>query len=236
MLWSELSRTQLRDVLPEALVVVPIGAIEQHGPHLPTWTDTLIVSTVVGRAVGDDDRYVVTPTVAFGASDHHLPFGGTLSLSVETLQTVLLDLARSIAADGGRRVAFVNGHGGNRGACRSAAAAASIRYDVAVGYTDYWSLWQPSDDGPRWPGHAGRFETSLIQAIRPDLVRSAPHRDPAPSPIESDGWDVHSERSWLGMDGFTDDPSAATAADGAKWLDALVAALAERLAELASTL
>lgn len=231
MLWSELSRGQLRDALTEALVVVPIGAIEQHGPHLPTWTDSLIVETVVRRAAADDDRYVVTPTVAFGASDHHLPFGATLSLSVETLHAVLLDLARSIAVDGGRRIAFVNGHGGNRGACRSAAAAASTRHDVAVGYLDYWSLWQPSDP-PKWPGHAGRFETSLVRAIRPDLVRPVPPRDPVPPPAEADGWEVYDEQLWLGIDGFTDDPALATAEDGAKWLDALVAALAARLGEL----
>jgi len=236
MLWPELSRTQLREVLPDALVVVPIGAIEQHGPHLPTWTDTLIVSTLVGRAAGNDDRYVVTPAVAFGASDHHLPFGGTLSMSVETLHAVLLDLVRSIAADGGQRIAFVNGHGGNRGVCRSAAAAASTRYDLSVAYLDYWSLWQPSAGAPRWPGHAGQFETSLARAIRPDLVRPVPHRDPTPSPIESDGWDVHSGQSWLGIDGYTDDPAAASAEDGEKWLVELVAALADRLAELARTL
>src|SRR5579875_3449265 len=119
-LWGHSTRATLGAVLPDALVVVPVGAVEQHGPHLPTSTDALVVTEVVEeasrRAAGQSSRaLVVTPTVCFGASDHHLPFGGTLSFTVETMTSVLLDTCRSIARDGGRRVLLVNGHGGNRG-------------------------------------------------------------------------------------------------------------------------
>jgi creatinine amidohydrolase len=230
MLWRESTRGGLRDVLPSSVVVVPIGAIEQHGPYLPVWTDSLIVSTVVSRAAGDD--CVVAPTVSFGASDHHLPFGGTLSLSVETMLAVLLDLARSVALGGGRRLALVNGHGGNRGVCHAAAAAASTRYDLSVAYLDYWSVWQPAVDAPPWPGHAGRFETALVRAIRPDLVGDIPLRASVPDLPDDPGWDVHTEQLWHDIDGYTDDPSLATEQDGRQWLDALVAGLASRLAAL----
>lgn len=230
MLWRESTREALRDALPDSAVVVPVGAIEQHGPYLPVWTDSLIVSTLVTAAAGE--QCVVAPTVSFGASDHHLPFGGTLSLSVETMLAVLLDLARSVATCGGRRLAFVNGHGGNRGVCHAAAAAAATRFDLTVSYLDYWSVWHPGAGAPPWPGHAGRFETALVRAIRPDLVGAAPPRERVPVLPEHPGWDLHSEQLWHDIDGYTDDPSLATEQDGKQWLDALVAALHTRLAQL----
>lgn len=230
MLWRDSTREALRAAVPDAVVVVPVGAIEQHGPYLPVWTDSLIVSTVVSRAAGPN--CVVAPTVSFGASDHHLPFGGTLSLSVETMLAVLLDLARSVATGGGRRLALVNGHGGNRGVCQAAAAAASTRYDLTVSYLDYWSVWHPGVGAPRWPGHAGRFETALVRAIRPDLVGDIPLRADVPVLPDDPGWDVHTEQLWHDIDGYTDDPSLATEQDGKQWLESLVAALTSRLAEL----
>ncbi|MGH3587728.1 MAG: creatininase family protein, partial [Pseudonocardia sp.] len=97
-IWNELTREQLGAVLPDALVVLPVGATEQHGPHLATGTDALVVDAVARAAVaaaGTDRDLVLAPTLPFGASDHHLPFGGTLSLRVETMTEVVLDLARS---------------------------------------------------------------------------------------------------------------------------------------------
>lgn len=232
MLWHEMDRDALRRLLPESLVVVPVGAVEQHGPHLPTWTDALIVETVVRRAAVSG-RFIVTPTVSFGASDHHLPFGGTLSLSAETMLAVLVDLCRSVAVCGGRRVALVNGHGGNRGACAAAAAAAASRYGLRIGYADYWTMWQPGGDMPPWPGHGGRFEASLVRAIRPELIHDVPLREVVPLVADPAGWEIHDRQSWRDIDGYTDDPALATARDGAVWLDALVAALASRLEELA---
>jgi creatinine amidohydrolase len=230
MLWHELNRTALREVLPDALVVVPVGAIEQHGPYLPTWTDSLIVETVVRRAAGSS--VLVTPTLSVGASDHHLPFGGTLSLSAQTMMAVLVDVAQSVARCGGRRMALVNGHGGNRGVCAAAAATAAAHYDVTVSCTDYWSLWRPDGEVPPWPGHAGRFETALVRAIRPDLVGEIPPREKVPAVRETAGWNVHSAQVWRDIDGYTDDPSMATESEGRDWLAALIAALATRLEDL----
>ncbi|MFC5826268.1 creatininase family protein [Nonomuraea insulae] len=131
--WTELTRERLTDLLPDSLVVLPVGAVEQHGPHLPTWTDALLVTTVVERALDiTSARTVLAPTVMTGASDQHLPFGGTLSLRPETLLAVLLDLARSVAECGGRRLVLVNGHGGNQGACTDAASAAVVRYGLST--------------------------------------------------------------------------------------------------------
>ncbi|MGA8117034.1 MAG: creatininase family protein, partial [Actinocatenispora sp.] len=178
---------------------------------------------------------VLAPTIPVGASDHHLPFGGTLSLSPETLQAVLLDLARSVAAGGGRRLVIVNGHGGNRGVCHAAAAAASTRHGLAVGYLDYWTLLDASGD-PRVPGHAGEFETSMVLAVRPELVRSRTPRDePRWVPVVRNV-DIYSGAVWRDIEGYTDDPARADAGQGDAWLETCVATLSDRLIDLAVTL
>lgn len=242
--WDEQNRSRLTEVLPEALVVLPIGATEQHGPYLPTGTDAFAVRTVVelaaARARSCSRPIVIAPTLAYGASDHHFPFGGTLSLTPETLHAVLLDVARSVAECGGRRLVIVNGHGGNHGVAHSAGAAACNRYDVVVATTDYWRLLPPpsdaADDGVAVPGHAGAFETSLMLAVRPELVPERPARDELGRASGVDGFDLHSKASWSGMEGFTDDPSLARAADGEARLTELAGLLADRLVTLATVL
>lgn len=244
--WVEQTRETLNEVLPEALVLLPIGATEQHGPFLPTGTDHLMAQTVVERATaiadakGDVGRpLVIAPTVATGASDHHLPFGGTLSLTPETLHAVLLDLARSVAESGGKRLVIVNGHGGNHGVAHAAGAAASNRYDIHVATTDYWQLL-PSDasKGTNTPGHAGAFEASLVLATYPDLVKERPTRKDVPDTIPEtlDGFVLHSKAIWSNMSGYTDDPADASATNGEAWLAAIAGNLADKLVELAKAL
>ncbi|GAB3419939.1 creatininase family protein [Flindersiella endophytica] len=241
--WQELDRETLRELLPEALVVLPIGATEQHGPHLATGTDALLAGTVAERAIArmaDSPRpLILAPTIPVGASDHHLPFSGTLSLRVETLLDLLLDLARSVAACGGQRMVIVNGHGGNRGVCSAAAAAASTRHDIAVAYLDYWSLIRGTDaaaDDVNVPGHAGEFETSLVMAVDPALVKDRTERDIVPAQPAVDSVEIAVQSAWTVIQGFTDDPARATAVQGQAWLDHLSVELSTRLVQLAKTL
>jgi creatinine amidohydrolase len=239
--WASCTRALLSDILPEALVVLPVGATEQHGPHLPTGTDALIVSAVAGeavrRAAGASARdLVLAPTVPFGASDHHFPFGGTLSLRTETTTSVLLDLLRSVREAGGARVLLVNGHGGNRGPCHSAAHAASTRYGLHVGYLDYWSLLAGDPDAARIPGHAGAFETSMVSHLRPGAVGPAPAPGPRPHRPGADDVVLHSEALWRAIDGYSDQPADASAQDGARWFEACARALAARITDLAGSL
>ncbi|GAA3513499.1 creatininase family protein [Actinocatenispora rupis] len=242
--WQQTDRDRLAAVLPEALVVLPVGTVEQHGPHLPTGTDAMIAGAVaaaaVQRAAADAPRdLVLAPTVPFGASDHHFAFGATLSLSPETTTAVLNDLARSVAADGGRRLVLVNGHGGNRGPCHSAAASAATRHGLAVAYLDYWELFPHhafSADPPNVPGHAGRFESALIAHLHPELVGTLPDRAAQPAVPEAANVTVHTPRLWHTIDGYTDRPAAATGTDGAAWFGALADALADRLVTLARDL
>jgi creatinine amidohydrolase len=237
--WHHSNRTHLAELLPEAIVVLPVGATEQHGPHLATGTDWILAEAVSAEAaVLVHERaarpIVLAPAVPFGASDHHLPFGGTLSLSPETLLAVLLDLARSLHADGGRRLVLVNGHGGNTGVCHAAAAAASTRYGVNAAHVDYWQLM--ADAGLPVPGHAGQFETALMLAQDEAFVAERKERpDPPTGPVVDDVA-LHTAESWRRIDGYTDRPELADPATGRKWFDQVAAALGDRLLELAEVL
>lgn len=232
--WMRLNRDELAEILPQALIVQPVGAIEQHGHHLAVGTDTLLLEAVLRPALEQAEGardIVVAPTLGIGASDHHLFLGGTLSLTVTTLIAVLGDLARSVVAAGGRRWVVVNGHGGNRGPCATALARAGTEHGLSTGYVDYWTL-MPSDQGVQQdpvPGHAGMFETSLLAAAHPDLVTIPPQREPiALPPLVRDGAAAPGDL-WALIDGYTDDPHRASTVDGQQWLSVLATALARRL-------
>jgi creatinine amidohydrolase len=236
--WAESDRDTVRGALSEALVLVSRGATEQHGPHLPTGTDALLSATVCERAgeraAAESVRpLLLAPPLALGASDHHLPFGGTLSLSPQTLLAVLDDLARSISAQGGRRLVVVNGHGGNAGVCHAFAGAAAHHHGLSVAYLDYWRVLDRQDVVP---GHAGEFETSLVLAIRGELVRPRPPREQPPEPPRVSDVDIHSGQIWHDLDGYTDQPALATPERGQDWLDRIVAGLAARFVALAKVM
>jgi creatinine amidohydrolase len=149
--------------------------------------------------------------------------------------SVLLDLSRSIAAAGGRRLVIVNGHGGNTGVCHAAAAAASTRFDLAVAHLDYWSLVPPGEDVPV-PGHAGAFETSLMMAVRPDLAIGKQSRYQVPVVPAVDGVDIHSAQVWTDLTGYTDEPDEADVHRGRNWRNQIAAHLGDRLVELSRAL
>jgi creatinine amidohydrolase len=234
--WANANREQLGESLPEALVLLPIGATEQHGPHLATGTDALLAAELTRRAAElaherSSRPLVLAPVLPFGASDHHLMYGGTLSLTTETLLAVLADLCRSVAADGGRRLLIVNGHGGNTGICHAAAAAASVRHDLAVAHLDYWHV------ADEVPGHAGEFETSLMLGLdNGHSAEPAPPRDEVPEIPGIDGVSVHSAAVWRDLGGYTGRPENASAEDGKEALDRIARALAGRIVAVAEAL
>lgn len=236
--WDELNRAELGAVLPNGLVLLATGAVEQHGPHLATGTDILLSRTVLGRAAEAAEArssraLVLAPFLPIGASDHHLPFGGTISLAPATLLTVLGDVLRSIRAAGATRVLIVNGHGGNTGVCHAAAAAASASGDLSVASLDYWRLVPEGASGPV-PGHAGWFETSLVLGLRPELVADRPPREEPRPIVAPESVDLHSAAAWAAIDGYTDHPEHADAAEGRRVLDSVVSALADRIVETAA--
>lgn len=238
LLWDELTRDELTAAAPDALLVLPVGSTEQHGPHLATGTDAFLVGEVARRAADLAERpatVLITPTLPYGASAHHLPFGGTLSLEVTTFELVLHDLLASAADAGCRRVFILNGHGGNAAACVSAAAEASRLHGIAVATALFSDLLSGEAVTGPVRGHAGLFETSLVLAL--DATRVRQHLA-APSPggaarTRPKGLVISEPERWAELDGYTDRPDEATPEHGEALLEACTRATAAAYEELA---
>lgn len=153
--WAEVGEQAARG----AVLLLPIGSTEQHGPHLPVTTDTDIAVAIAHEAGRRGDRILVAPALPYGSSGEHRGFPGTLSIGAEATELVLLELGRSARLDFVLTV-LVSAHGGNAGPLRRAVARLQHEGHPVVS----WS--------PGWPGdlHAGRTETSLMLAIAPDRV------------------------------------------------------------------
>ena len=238
--WDALTREEIGALAPDALLVLPVGTTEQHGPHLATCTDALIATAIAERAAAAASRpetILLAPTLAYGASDHHLPFGGTLSLGAVTFQLVLADLLASAASAGVRSVFVLNAHGGNAAACATAVAEASRVHGLLAATAMASDLVDPAEiDGPLH-GHAGSFETSLLLALDPDRVRPELAR-PSPGGAARKrprGLVVGEPGRWQELDGFTDRPDEATRQRGEQALAACVAAVAAAFEQLADS-
>jgi len=160
------------------VVVAPIAACEQHSLHLPVFTDTLLVTAVAEMAEQKvPNQTLLLPTLWFGASHHHLRFGATLSASVDTHIDMLCDLLAPLLDDGYQRFLILNGHGGNIDTMQVALRRLQPKYrDRVLSAGSYWDLARDElaalAEGPRKVmGHACEFETSMVLALRPDLVR-----------------------------------------------------------------
>jgi creatinine amidohydrolase len=217
-LLGEMTREQVREVAPETTLVIPVAAIEQHGPDLPVMVDVIACETVAQRAAvtaGQTVSVTVAPIVAYGYSPHHFPYAGVFSLKAETLLAVLRELGDSAFRSGFRRIFYINGHGGNDELVRMAAREVSNTHACLAGAASYWSLAMPAlraladVQGWRIPGHAGDFEASLIHAVRPDLVdttRPAPAKGTAGVPIPDTNVAMFMQRdhSMERIGGYTD--------------------------------
>lgn len=236
--WDALTRDEISSLAADALLVLPTGTTEQHGPHLATGTDALIATAVAERAAAAATRpetILLAPTLAYGASDHHLSFGGTLSLGVTTFQLVLRDLLGSAAAAGCRRVFLLNGHGGNSAACAIAVAEASRDHALVAATALVTDLVAAEEvDGPK-RGHAGSFETSIVLALDAERVRPA-RAVPSPGGAarkRAPGLVVGEPGRWQELDGFTDRPDEASVERGERALAACVRAVAAAFEEVA---
>ena len=198
------------------LLLVPVGAVEQHGPHLPLGTDTTVATAVAGRA-----GHPVTPPVAFGASGEHEGFAGTISIGTETLAAVLVETGRS-ACRWSARLLFVNGHGGNLPALVTATTLLRAEgRDVA-----WFSCGLAGTDA-----HAGRHETSVMLALAPAAVRAdrAEPGNTAPLAELMPAIRAGSVAS-VSPNGVLGDPTGAAAGEGAESVSMMVAALRSALA------
>lgn len=212
------------------LVVIPVGATEQHGPHLPFETDTLLATATARELAGKNGNSVSTagrdvrvlPAVAYGASGEHQSFPGTVSVGTDALAEVILELGRSVCA-WADRLLIVNGHGGNVEALRR--AIARLRYE---GRDTGWLPCRTSENSG--DTHAGHAETSLMLHLHPELVRTdlaepgctAPLTQILPA-MRAGGVAAVSSNGVLG------DPTTATAVEGRRLWELLVADACRRL-------
>lgn len=199
----------------ERLLVVPLGATEQHGPHLPLSTDTDVAAALACRLAGVRDDVDVAPAVAYGASGEHADFPGTLSIGQAALELLLVELVRS-AGRTWQRVLLLSAHGGNAEPLRRAVS-------LLRGEGRDVRAWSPD-----WRGdaHAGRTETSVQLALDPRRVAMGQAAAGATSPIR----DLmpalqHSGLRAVSANGVLGDPAGANAEEGDRLLDSAVAQL-----------
>jgi creatinine amidohydrolase len=241
MRFAEMTSPLLRAVPRDAtLVLAPIAACEQHALHLPTFTDTILV-TAVAEAVEATlpDRVLLLPTLWLGASAHHLRLGATLSAEVDTHITILCDLLNPLIEDGYQRLLLLNGHGGNIDTMHVALRRLQARWsDRQLSAASYWELAEKElaalAEGPRKTmGHACEFETSMVLALRPELVQREQVRDdPPPAEPELRGLYLPEDMKQKTDHGAVGYPERATAEKGRAFL----AAAAGRTAEVVQTL
>jgi len=177
VLWQEMLRHELLAALEDnPVVIVPVGSVEQHGPHCPQDVDISVPYHLAIRAAEAIDGFpvIVAPPVTLGFTHYNMGEVGTITLSLETFIDVLCDVSRSIWANGFHRIILLNGHGGNEQPTW-AAAVKLTEEDVWPVALTYWNMvleelraWSDTDEGSI--GHGGEWETSLQLYLRPELV------------------------------------------------------------------
>ncbi len=177
---ADLPWPEIAALAPKATLVFPLAAIEQHGHHLPVATDSMLLTEVVRRAQSllTGEPILFAPQQWLGNSDHHLHFAGTLSMEPRGYIDLLNNLLDNAIGHGFRRIVFLNGHGGNDTPGRQAVFETRQRHrsrnDLLLLFTTYWDHSKPwesrTDLVQRSMGHACEWETSMIQAVAPELV------------------------------------------------------------------
>lgn len=156
-------------------VLTPVGAIEQHGPHLPVETDTFNAETISLAAAARFEDVLVAPSIPWGLSHAHLELGATLSISPTTFLSLAMDLTASLIAAGFQRLVWVNGHHGNKPITALIVYESKRLHGLSVGAVTYYDLAVEAFSEVRnspvgGSGHACEFETSLMMSVRPDAV------------------------------------------------------------------
>ena len=241
MKFHEMTFPELREVPRDRTVVVaPIAACEQHSWHLPTYTDTILVTAVAeGVEAKHAKEVLLLPTQWMGASHHHLRFGATLSMEVDTHIDMICDLVQPLLDDGYKRLLVLNGHGGNIDTMHVALRRLQPRYrDRVLSAASYWELADKelaalAEGARKSMGHACEYETSMVMALRPELVRRDKIKDDPPRDDAALRGlflaDDMRQRTDHGSVGFAE---RATPEKGRKFLDAAVGRTAEVVAAL----
>ncbi len=220
------------------ILLLPLGAVEQHGPHLPLGTDTMIAKAVCDAAAEQRSDTFVLPPPWYGVSEHHMRFSGTLTLSVDTMRAIVSDIVGSAVAHGFRRILMINGHGGNRPALDVLATTLGKAHygRASIAGLTYFQLAAKQidavrDSRPGGTGHAGEMETSLLLHLTPELVgmdeAKAVYPDTGSPYLTTDLTRSSPIRTYndfadLSASGVFGDPELASAEKGERFFSAIV--------------
>jgi creatinine amidohydrolase len=243
--WSRLKAAEIKALAGrDAIVIVPIGATEQHGPHLPSMVDWRLVQEVSHRAARIMQKsapVLVAPTIPYGMSEHHMSLNGTITLDYATMYAVIRCVVTSAIRHGFKRIFVLNGHGGNTTALQNMIGELTVEYKLPLATGTYWDIAAGSIakllDRQKALLHACEAETSMIMALAPELVNpdelSQMHGPYVTGlsaiPSVNAGvyrWRQLSSRSPIGVIG---DAATASAEKGEKLLQAIAADVAEAL-------
>jgi creatinine amidohydrolase len=240
---EEMSWPEVRAALAAGFTtaVVAVGSTEQHGPHLPTMTDTRIGDAMAHRVALKLGNALQARTIPIGCSEHHLAFGATISLKPETLKLIVLDYVDSLVRDGFDRIIFLPSHGGNFGPLAQAIEDSRKAHPGVeiTGYTDLLGITgflqrtaaELGISEEACGAHAGDDETSLMLALEPDLVVRDRFAPGYLGPLGENEIRTIFERGMpaLTANGVLGDPRQASAAKGEVYLEKLASFLVEQV-------
>ncbi|MGG5811497.1 creatininase family protein [Falsiroseomonas sp. CW058] len=240
--WARLTAAEIQARAgTDAVVIIPVASLEQHGPHLATGVDMWLAGGIAERTArrlhAAGNPALVLPCLWTGLAEHHMPFGGTVTLERDVFAGLVGGVARSVARHGFRRIALLNGHGGNIEAIAAAAIELTTALGTPVVGVTYWlanaDTFGAILERQANVQHACEAETSMMMALHPDCVRAdaiaraLPRRAVPPAPP---GFRRHRSFAEVTDTGVIGDPGAASAAKGERLLEAAAARLAEELA------
>lgn len=241
MLWSSLKASELTALAArDAIVVLPLASVENHGPHLATGVDAILVAEIAARAArlaSEHRPVVVAPTVWCGLAEMHMSLGGTISLDVETYYGLLRCICRSIVRQNFTRILLVNGHGGNTHVLNGFVNDLGAELNAALAVVTYWHLSAEANaailEDQKNVEHACEAETSMMLALAPDLCDAAEFKNAIgptnPSHTEVAGsLAVHRWRSFAARTshGALGNPTRASAEKGERLIEAAAHAVA----------
>ncbi len=219
-----MSWPQVAALSPNVPVVIPTAALEQHGHHLPLFTDSMLVGEVTRRAEAElSEQILLAPVMWLGNSSHHLDFAGTMSAAPRTYIDLVVDMVENFLKHGFKRIVIVNGHGGNNVPGQQALFEIRQRYrerdDLLLLFAAYWTLGAPPHEADSSieqtaMQHACEWETSMILALTPQLAGDYQKAQP----VNPHHGLEPAMRPWTTKDrseaGHIGDPAVATAAKG----------------------